>query len=241
MEQKPSIDVDWVQLLAGALAATSSAVLLSTVGVAGTIIGAAAGSIVATIGGAVYAYYLAASRERVFAARELLASGSAAERARVKRELNQAEEALPEGDGQAGRPTTWRKILARVGWKHIALASIGMFVVVMTVILVFELMAGRPVSSYTGGTDNEGPRTTIPLGRGKDARDKPTRVPSPSSDTSSATSTSSPSVSEGTTGPATPSTSPSTPGASSSAPTTTAEPGTPSATTPTGPTGTPSP
>lgn len=48
--QKHGIEVNWVQALAGSLAAMSSAVLLSTVGVAGTIIGAAIGSVVATVG-----------------------------------------------------------------------------------------------------------------------------------------------------------------------------------------------
>ena len=46
----------------------SSAVLLSTVGVAGTIIGAAIGSVVATAGSAIYSYYLRVTRERVAAA-----------------------------------------------------------------------------------------------------------------------------------------------------------------------------
>ena len=50
---------------ASALAAVSSAVLLSSVGVAGTIIGAAVGSVVATAGSAIYSYYLRITHERV--------------------------------------------------------------------------------------------------------------------------------------------------------------------------------
>src|SRR3954469_23891207 len=78
-EQQPDrVDINWVQVSASALAAVSSAVLLSTVGVAGTIIGAAIGSVIATVGNAVYAAYLRASRPRV-------ASAQAAALARVSR------------------------------------------------------------------------------------------------------------------------------------------------------------
>ena len=63
------IDINWVQASAGALAAVSSAVLLSTVGVAGTILGAALGSIAVTVGSSFYSHYLHASRARVAAHR----------------------------------------------------------------------------------------------------------------------------------------------------------------------------
>src|SRR5512141_2156941 len=67
-EERESVDINWVQVSASALAAVSSAVLLSTVGVAGTLIGAAIGSVVATVGSSVYASSLRASRARVAAA-----------------------------------------------------------------------------------------------------------------------------------------------------------------------------
>ena len=51
------------------MAALSSAVVLSTLGAAGTLIGAAVGSIVVTVGGSVYSHYLSVSRERVASAR----------------------------------------------------------------------------------------------------------------------------------------------------------------------------
>ena len=63
--QQDRVEINWVQVSASALAAVSSAVLLSTVGVAGTIIGAAVGSVVATAGSAIYSYYLRITRERV--------------------------------------------------------------------------------------------------------------------------------------------------------------------------------
>src|SRR4051794_26898585 len=71
MSEKQSVEINWMQAAAGALAAVSSAVLLSTVGVAGTLIGAAIGSVIATVAPSVYSYYLSLSRQRVAAAREL--------------------------------------------------------------------------------------------------------------------------------------------------------------------------
>lgn len=43
------LGIDWLRTIAGALAAVSAAVLLSTLGAAGTLIGAALGSVVATV------------------------------------------------------------------------------------------------------------------------------------------------------------------------------------------------
>lgn len=201
MDQQRRIDVNWVQVLAGALAATSSAVFLSTVGVAGTIIGAAVGSVAATVGGAVYSYYLAASRERLLAARSLAlarvaraqaksreAPGSPADMARVDQETDRASEVLREAEADLQEPVSWRRVLGGLPWKRIAWASLGIFVLVMAAILVFELMAGRAVSTYTGGSRDDGPRTTIPLGGRDRADETPKDVPSPSGTTSEAPS-----------------------------------------------------
>src|SRR6478735_802921 len=59
------LGIDWLKTIAGALAAVSSAVLLSTLGAAGTIIGAALGSVVVTVGGALYTQGLARSHQRL--------------------------------------------------------------------------------------------------------------------------------------------------------------------------------
>ena len=52
------LEIDWLRTIGGALAAVSSAVLLSTLGAAGTIIGAALGSVIVTVGGALYSCLL---------------------------------------------------------------------------------------------------------------------------------------------------------------------------------------
>lgn len=62
-ERRPTINMP--QVAASALAAVSSAVVLSTLGVVGTIVGTALGSVVLTTGNAVYSHYINRSKERV--------------------------------------------------------------------------------------------------------------------------------------------------------------------------------
>src|SRR6187399_3076919 len=59
------LEIDWLKTAGGAFAAVSSAFLLSTLGAAGTIIGAALGSVIVTVGGALYSQGLARSHQRL--------------------------------------------------------------------------------------------------------------------------------------------------------------------------------
>lgn len=185
-ESDRRFELNWVQSLAGALAAVTSAVLLSTVGVAGTLIGAALGSLAATVGSAVYSYYIRATQDRVASAGtvavgrighgrpqgpstpdDLAAAPSATD-----------EEAAAAGEGvhraaaasqNAKNPPEggFTALLAGLPWKRIAVVATGLFTAAMVVILVFELATGRALSSYTGGSDSDR-RTSIPgLGGGR--------------------------------------------------------------------------
>mgnify|MGYP006175395717 CR=1 FL=1 len=176
-EDKRRIEVNWVQSTAGALAAVTSAVLLSTVGVAGTLIGAALGSLAATVGSAVSSYYIRTTQDRVASAGTVAVTRIGHGRARgpstpdeaVGEDLHPARAAVEdEKNPPAGGFTT---ILAGLPWKRIAVVSTGLFVAAMLVILAFELVTGRAVSSYTGGSDPDR-RTSIPgLGSGAGAGD----------------------------------------------------------------------
>ena len=191
-EQPRRIEISWVQAAASALAAVSTAVLLSTVGVAGTIIGAAIGSVAATVGSAVYSHYLAVSRDRVAAA--------AAARAKVRRahaglgeaaadlavgtpraadHLDDADHDLQKAEitlDTAEQRSPWREALRGLSWRRLALAAAALFVVAMAAIVTFELIAGRAVSTYTGGSDRNGPRVSVP-GVGGDGTPKPEPTP----------------------------------------------------------------
>lgn len=180
--------VDWSATLAGAGAAVTVAVLLSTLGAAGTLIGAALGSMVATVSTALYKQGIETSRRRVAAVQaaalhkinqadqDVRRAGlgadpiARADLARARRRLDAAGSALEEGAADAdpdpgstaaapvadgvgdadGEGTSrWRAL----PWRRIALLTAAVFVVTLGVISAVELIAGRSVSSITGGTD----------------------------------------------------------------------------------------
>lgn len=187
-EEKPKVDVNVVQVVASALAAVSSAVLLSTVGVAGTVIGAAVGSVIATVGSALYSYSLQASRDRVAAAAQLAASARVRRTAQDRpgqrtREYEQQPSAATEraadeeAAGEAARPQ-WREALDNLPWKRVAVVAVGVFVAAMVAIVTFELIAGEPVSRITHGTSGDRTGTSIP---GLGGSSKPTGTPTPTS------------------------------------------------------------
>jgi hypothetical protein len=140
------LEIDWLKTAGGALAAVSSAFLLSTFGAAGTIIGAALGSVIVTVGGALYSQGLARSHQR-------LAQVQVAAMRKVgdaQAEVRQA--ARHPGDGEtvdahlahagerlrgvkddlgtmANEPTGpgWRERLVVLPWKRISLIAAGLF------------------------------------------------------------------------------------------------------------------
>ncbi|MGZ8736421.1 MAG: hypothetical protein ACXWW7_04585 [Nocardioides sp.] len=198
-DEKRRLEISWVQAMAGALAAVSSAVLLSTVGVAGTVIGAAIGSVAATVGGTVYSHYLAVSRDRVAAAAAArsqvrrarvdvgeAASDLAMETPRAEERLDEAEHDLQQAElgldaaEEPTAPSAWREAVRELPWRRLLLAAAAVFVAAMVAIVAFELISGRAVSSYTGGSDKDGPRTSVPgLGGGDERKPKPSPTPSP--------------------------------------------------------------
>ena len=164
-----------MRTIAGALAAVASAVLLSTLGAAGTILGAAVGSVVVTIASAYFSEGLATSRRtlakaNVSAQRKVgIAEAEVHRAARVEdtaaREshLDHAEERLAQAnrelDDAAVAAPGWRARLEGLPWRRIAWVSAALFLVTILVITLVELFVGKPVSSITGGTDGGG--TTI--------------------------------------------------------------------------------
>lgn len=170
-DPSPKLDIDWLRTLAGALAAVSTAVLLSTLGAAGTLIGAAVGSVAATVGTALYTQGLATSRQKVAKAQETALQKVGIAQAEVRRaarlqgdeavaeaHLGHADEQLAEARDELDTDTApgWRERLAALSWRRIGLLAGGTFVVVVLALLVFELVGGKPVSSFTGGTDGSG-------------------------------------------------------------------------------------
>ncbi len=180
----PSIDteaskpagIDWLATTAGALAAVTSALLLSTLGAVGTLIGAAIGSVAATVGSNLYTQWLAKTHQKVTSV-QALARWRSAGLAGVRNgseATGQAgddveSEAAEVGDAEPMPP--WRERLRTLPWKRITLLSLAMFVVVIAVITTFELLAGRSVSSIVGG-GNGGTTISGVTGGGSDNGDQ---------------------------------------------------------------------
>jgi hypothetical protein len=146
--------IDWLATTAGALAAVTSALLLSTLGAVGTLMGAAIGSVAANVGANIYGQWIAKSREKVTSA-QVLARWRAAGLAGVRQGSEPVSSAASESGDEDPAPS-WRERLAGLPWKRIALASLAMFLVVVAAITIFELLAGRSVTSIVRGGDGGG-------------------------------------------------------------------------------------
>ena len=161
-EHTSPLDIDWVKTIAGALAAVSSAVLLSTLGAAGTLVGAALGSVVVTVGGALYTQGLARSRGRLVRA-PIPAGSRGTSSAHAGQRLDETRQTVPAGADEPGRPTPWRERLAALPWRRVGLYAAAMFVATILAITAFEVVAGRSMSSIVGGGDGGGGTTITRL------------------------------------------------------------------------------
>ena len=257
------LEIDWLKTAGGAFAAVSSAFLLSTLGAAGTIIGAALGSVIVTVGGALYSQGLARSHQRlaqvqVAAMRKVgvaqaevrRAAQHPGDREAVDTRLAHAEERLHDVKDDLGamasKPTGpgWRERLVVLPWKRISLIAAGFFGAAVLSITAFELVAGQTISSITGDTEGGGGPTISRIGGGSDGdtSKEDNQVPSdspsspsnaPSTDSSDEPAPTSVPTSEPTTASETP-----TPATTSTAPTPTT-PTTPDTVVPTDPATTP--
>jgi hypothetical protein len=177
-DKAEKVQIDWTRAIAGSLAAVASAVLLSTLGAVGTIIGAAVGSLVVTISSALFTHGLSTSKRSLAKAQAAAMQKVGIAHAEVQRaeraddtdakrsHLEHADERLEEAHDQLdaaaldAAPVPWRQRLERLPWRRILIGAGALFLITVLVITAFELVAGRSVSSFTGGTGNDG-RTTI--------------------------------------------------------------------------------
>lgn len=181
--------IDWPATFAGAGAAVTVAVLLSTLGAAGTLIGAALGSVVATVSTALYKQGIESSRRRVA---EVQAAALEREAARAHRHSESSE--VSTGEVPVPPAPTGNR-WAALPWKRLVVLAAVVFLIAVVVISAIELIAGKSVSSITGGTDGKD-RTSIGgvLGEDDSDDDRRKKVVTPSdtatptpSDTASAT------------------------------------------------------
>ncbi|RMB61541.1 hypothetical protein [Tessaracoccus antarcticus] len=159
MSTSKTFEINWFAAAGSALGAVSSAVLLSTLGAAGTLIGAALGSLVITVGGSIYTQSLQKTKAHVDTRR-------GTRRPTRTDSANAGDGPVPASGATAVLPPKppqkpLSETLRGLPWKHIILLAVGLFVATMAIILAFELSTGRPVSSFTGGSSETRTGTTI--------------------------------------------------------------------------------
>jgi hypothetical protein len=168
------IDLNLTHVAATALAAVTAAVLGSELGAAGTIIGAAAASVITTVGTAVYKASLERSRARVRSlAHRARPVPAAQERSRIERVRPAALNAPPGNERRTDdarephvRDRSRRRATLR--WGAMAVGAVGAFLLAMMVITGFEWASGGTVGGGKGTTigrvvtDQSGPRKPAP-------------------------------------------------------------------------------
>ncbi|HEY8524977.1 MAG TPA: hypothetical protein VIL48_08450 [Acidimicrobiales bacterium] len=159
-DDRPRLEVSGTQVCASALAAVSAAVVGSFLGVADTIIGAALASVVATVGGAVYSWWIRRTHQRLrqvdvarlraLAVNRTGAPGALANRLRT---LPLPRIALPDGHGGDASPVARAAVWARDRWAALAQRRRGVlagatiaFVAAMTLVTAVELVGQRPLA-----------------------------------------------------------------------------------------------
>lgn len=131
-EDRERVQISFAQAAASVLATVSAAVLCSFFGVAGTIIGTAVTSLVATIGGALYSYSLRRTQARL---RRLHQAGAASPPLR---------EVLKTAREQG------RRLLSPVPWAPVAIGSFTVFVFSIGVVTAIEASQGETLSALFG-------------------------------------------------------------------------------------------
>ncbi|HJQ07563.1 MAG TPA: hypothetical protein VJ872_19085 [Nocardioides sp.] len=187
-QDEPPAKIDWPSVFAGAGAAVTVAVLLSTLGAAGTLVGAALGSVVATVSTALYKQGIQSSRRKMAevqasalqrvdqaqqevrrAAAHSTSPTVASNLARADAHLENASSELTDNAEEPPAPPAPLSVdpappaahaaptggLAGLPWRRVALLAGAVFVVAMLAISGFEVIAGKSVSSLTGGTTTD--------------------------------------------------------------------------------------
>ncbi|MDI2128701.1 hypothetical protein [Yinghuangia seranimata] len=169
--QRRRVDLNGTQVAASALAAVSSAFLLSTLGVAGTVIGAAIASVVATVGSAVYVHVFRRTGDQLRDARAYIATPSnAVSNAPLPPDLEKTR-VLPVFDPntygtQAPSAPTAEPARGRTWLVRSAVAALAVFAIAMTAITVVEVGTGRSFASLFGNGNDRPSITQIGGGGG---------------------------------------------------------------------------
>lgn len=161
--------VSMVQVAGSALAAVSAAVVSSFFGVAGTVIGAAVASIIATVGSAIYSASLRRTNERV---RQLTATRRAGSTGGTPTVV------IPPLPSPLRRDSLVRSLsVLRRRWPAVAGAAVLVFVLAIGVLTIVESATRQPVSGLVGGGSSTGTSVGSLIGGSSTPSHRPTPAP----------------------------------------------------------------
>lgn len=164
-------DISWFQVLASVLAAVTAAWLASRLGVAGTMIGVALGSFVATTSSAIYSRTLDKGKTLIVQT----ASGTTVQKAVKDGEIAEAlDEAAEVSHSPVARAEIVEDAPRRLRWKTIVVTTVAVAVTALGLITAYELVSDRTLDGSSGTTIGD----TFGGSRGK-----PDPTPTPSTTT----------------------------------------------------------
>jgi hypothetical protein len=184
--QRPVPRLNPTKMVASAAGAVLAAVVLSKFGVAGTLTGAALGSVVSTVGTEVNEHYLGRSSRRL---QELRAAQRRSGRARPgTAEASGAAGAAGATETDASEPSAlpgWQRP-AWMSWRALAALGVGGFLIAMLAITGLELAVGKPLAGVVGNQVSSGRSTTFgEVARGDGGQRERSNTPTSSVDTDS--------------------------------------------------------
>ena len=169
-------DLSWFQVVAGALAAMTSAWLASTLGVGGTIIGAALGSLVVAVSSAFYAHTLDRGRT-------LIVQTEDGRRVETHAEPGETAEALADVAERTGSPVQGAEVVNEsdprggIRWKAVVVLTVAALAVAGLAMGAYELATDRAwgsnpdnarIGNPFGGGSQPDPTPTAPTGEPTD-------------------------------------------------------------------------
>jgi hypothetical protein len=195
------LEISLTQVIGSALAAVSAAFAASWLGVAGTLLGAAAVSVIATVGTSVYSHSLRRTRARlrtVVLPMHVTPAAHAPTAAAETQQLADAE--MPDERPAPAGPARWGVVGA---------VAASVFLLAMAGVTAIELTTGKSLPALVAGKDDQRSTTIGQViegnARSKQSTPKPTPSTTPTS-TTTPSATPSPTPSESATPTETPST-----------------------------------
>jgi hypothetical protein len=195
------------QVLAGALAAVTAALIGSTMGVAGTVVGAGLASVISTVGGTLYLRSIQRTRDSVRTVRAKVVGRSGGATVLVSTDDEEpAPETGDEVDASASeepvaedRPPAEKR---RLRWPVLVVTTVAAFALGMVAVTGVEWLRGESLSGGSGTTFGS---VVAPRGSSNDTDD---RTGETTSTTTPTTTTTTPTGPTTTTAPTTTSTTP---------------------------------